>query len=89
MGVVKPPFTRGGVGDLAEESGLVGDPANEDEATVAIAAVGKAFVSVDFQPHARMAERGVGEAVAGAVAGDAGFGRADRFGSGLCHRPRP
>ena len=67
----------------------VGDTADEDEPPVAIAAVGKALVGIDFQPDARMAERGVGKAVAGAVAGDAGFRGADGFGRGLGHRSRP
>ena len=70
-------------------SAFIGDPADQDEAPVAIAAVGEAFVSVDFKPYARVAERRIGEAVAGAVAGDAGLGRADGFGCGLGHRSRP
>src|SRR3546814_20777194 len=62
-------------------STFVGDPANEDKVAVAITAVGIAVVGVDLQPHARVAERRVGETGAGAVAGDARFLDAECFGS--------
>ena len=53
---------------------FVGHAADQNETPIAIAAIDEPFVGVDFEPHARVAERGIGKAVAGAVAGDAGFG---------------
>jgi ABC-2 type transport system ATP-binding protein len=63
--------------------GAVGGAADQDEAAVAIAAIDIAML-IDLQEHARMAERG-GQAGAGAVAGDAGSGGADRLGQGRSH----
>src|SRR3546814_9982912 len=73
---------KGGV-YVRRRSTFIGDATDQDKAPVAIAAIDEAFVGVDFEPYARVAERRIGEAVAGAVTGDAGLGRADGFGCGL------
>lgn len=64
---------------------LVGHAADQDEAPVAIAAIGKALIRINFQPHARMAKRGIGKAVTGSVTSDAGFGDAKGFGRSNVH----
>src|SRR5690606_40129828 len=81
--------------DLSASFGstLVGHSACKDETAVAIAAIDIAFVGVDLEPHARMAERCARKAVARAVAGDARLLNAERFGGRVrcsdCHGWRP
>jgi len=54
-------------------------PTNQNETPVAITAIHKTRL-VDFQEHARMAERSAAGNLARAVTGDAGFIDADGFG---------
>ena len=61
---------------------MVRRAADQHETAIAIAAIDKAGL-VDFQEHARMAERGAGRDVAGAVAHHAGGGDAERLGGRL------
>ena len=61
----------------ARDFGCVGGAADQHEAAVAIAAIDIAML-VDFQEHARMAERGGN--VTRTVAGDAGLGDSKDFG---------
>src|SRR3546814_9371039 len=67
---------KGGV-YVRRRSTFIGDATDQDKAPVAIAAIDDAFVGVDFEPYARVAERRIGEAVAGAVTGDAGLGSSE------------
>src|SRR3546814_5209972 len=55
---------KGGV-YVRRRSTFIGDATDQDKAPVAIAAIDEAFVGVDFEPYARVAERRIGEAVAG------------------------
>ena len=61
------------------------------EAVLAAIANGVNVLDSAINYRFQRSERSIGEAVAGAVAGDAGLGRADGFGCGrwLGHRPRP
>jgi hypothetical protein len=61
---------------------LVGNAASKDEAAIAIAAIGKTMVWIDFDVDAGMAERRINQSIARAIAGNAGFGGADGFGLG-------
>lgn len=56
----------------------VGRPANQNESSVAIAAVDIAFF-VNLQPHARMAERCTARNIRGTVTGIAFLGGSDNF----------
>ena len=64
---------------------VIRDPAGQHKAPVAISALDKANLWINFQPDARVAERRVGEAVAGAITGDTRFGDVDGFGRLLGH----
>ena len=62
---------------------IFGDKAAlQNEAAVAIAAIGMADIGIDLDIDARMAECGTAGNVAGAVAGDAGRGDGDGLGCG-------
>lgn len=63
-----------------ERLGFISHAASEDETAVAIAAIGKAFVRINFDINAGVTERRVHQAIASAIAGDASFGGADGFG---------
>jgi len=60
----------------------VGRAADQDETSVAIAAIDEPFV-VDLQVDARMAKRGTAGDFLGTIAGDAGGGDSSDFGSWL------
>ena len=72
--------------------GLIGNTASQNEAAIAIAAVGKALIGIDFQPNAGMTKRSIGQAIASAVTSDTAFWGADGFGLGCavgCHNLCP
>ena len=59
---------------------FISHAASENETAIAIAAIGKALVRIDFDINAGVTERRIHQAIARAVAGNAGFGGADGFG---------